>query len=123
MNLRGWGGAGAGRGGEKGRFRTRSISRETGDQEDACKAGLLLQPRQRRWVLLPPDLLPLSVRLVSRWRGGTWPGPGCGGVQCPLTGRGNSGCGLSASQGGAHTPDRIRWRRWCLEVVAVVAAA
>lgn len=120
-NGRGWGVAGAELGRERGR--TRAISRETRDQEDACRARLLVQQRLRQRVLLHPEVLPPSLRLVSGRADGTWPGQGCGGVQWLLRLRGDSGCGLSASQGGAHTPDRIRWRRWRLEVVAVVVAA
>ena len=58
---------GAGRGEERGG--SRAISRETGDQEDARRAGLLVQLRLKLWLLLPlqpPDDSPPSLRLVSR---------------------------------------------------------
>ena len=62
-----WGAGGAGWGGERGG--SRAISRETGDQEDARRAGLLVQLRLKLWLLLPlqpPDDSPPSLRLVSR---------------------------------------------------------
>ena len=61
-----WGAGGAGRGGERGG--SCAISRETGDQEDARRAGLLVQLRLRQWLQRqqPPDDSPPNLRLVSR---------------------------------------------------------
>lgn len=117
------GGAGAGRGlrGERGRPLT--LSRETGDQEDACRAPLLVQQRLRQRGAAasgPSASAPTPGLGVWRWDVGRprlW--------RCAAPAEAQRGSRLRpvrARQGGAHSSDRVRWRQWRLEVVAVVAA-
>lgn len=114
-----WGAGGAGRGEERGG--AHAISRETGDQEDARRAGLLVQLRLRQSLLLPlqpPDFasepapgLRVRRRDVAR--------PGLRKRAVPAEAeRGLRPRPVRARQGGAHTPDSVRWRRWRLEVAA-----
>lgn len=96
MNLPGWGGAGAGRGGEFGGGgvqNTPHFSRywRPGRRLQSPAAGAAQAETPSAAASGPGASEPTPALQEGR----TWPVPGCGGAQCPLRIRGNSGCGLS----------------------------